>query len=102
MESRKLIPVYNFCVNHQIEWSFVESLHEYGLIEIITIEEQPYFEEKSLPEVEKFVRLYYELDINLEGIEAIGHLLDKLKEMRNRNIQLQNRLGLYENSSDDL
>ena len=101
MESRELVPVYSFCVNHQIEFSFIESLQQYGLVEITTIEEQAYFKETQLPEVEKFVRLHYELDINFEGIEAIGHLLEKIKDMQARNIQLQNRLSLYEEGSSD-
>ena len=97
METSELIPVYHFCVTHKIELSFIDSLQQYGLVEITTVENQTYFKETQLDEVEKFVRLYYDLDINLEGIEAIGHLLEKLKEIHSRNIELQNRLGLYEN-----
>ncbi len=99
MENNELIPVYHFCVTHKIEVSFIDSLQQYGLVEITTIENQPYFKESQLNEVEKFVRLHYDLEINFEGIEAIGHLLEKLEEIRSRNIQLQNRLNLYENKS---
>ena len=97
MENRELIPVYSFCVNHKIESSFIESLNQYGLVEITTIKEQSYFAENQLDEVERMVRLHYDLDINLEGIEAIGHLLEKIKEMQTHTTQLQNRLSLYEN-----
>jgi len=96
MESNEMIPVYSFCVTHKIELSFIESLQQYGLVEITTIEEQTYLKESQLSEVEKFVRLHYDLDINIEGIEAIGHLLEKIKDMQFRNIQLLNRLSLYE------
>jgi chaperone modulatory protein CbpM len=61
-----------------------------------------YFRESQLTEVEKFVRLHYDLDINVEGIEAIGHLLEKLEAIQARNRQLQNRLGLYENKNEGL
>ncbi|MEO5591709.1 MAG: chaperone modulator CbpM [Chitinophagaceae bacterium] len=101
MENNELVPVYSFCVTHKIELSFIESLQQYGLVEITTIEEQTYFNESQLSEVEKFVRLHYELDINFEGIEAIGHLLEKIKAMQARNLQLQNRLSLYEKKSGD-
>ena len=101
MENKELIPVYSFCVNHKIELAFIESLQQYGLVEITTVEEQRYFSEQQLSDVEKFVRLYYDLDINLEGIEAISHLLEKIKDMQNRNIQLQNRLSLYEDQQED-
>jgi len=96
MENNELVPVQSFCIYHKIELSFIESLQQYGLVEITTIEKQSYFKESQLEEVEKFVRLHYDLDINVEGIEAIGHLLAKLKDVQERNRQLQNRLGLYE------
>ena len=99
METNELIPVYHFCVIHKIELSFIDSLQQYGLVEVTTIENQAYFNESQLTAVEKFVRLHYELDINMEGIEAISHLLEKLNEIQSRNIELQNRLGLYENKS---
>jgi hypothetical protein len=102
MENNELIPVYHFCVTHKIELSFIESLQQYGLVETTTIENQSYFNGSQLDEVEKFVRLYYDLDINLEGIEAIGHLLEKLKEIQARNMELQNRLGIYENKNNNL
>jgi|SRR5450432_646749 MerR HTH family regulatory protein len=102
MKTSELIPVYHFCVTHKIELSFIDSLQQYGLVEITTVENQTYFKEAQLDEVEKFVRLYYDLDINLEGIEAIVHLLEKLREIQSRNKDLQNRLGLYENLKGDL
>lgn len=98
METNELIPVHTFCVSHAVEISFIDSLRQYGLVEITTIEEQTYFAAEHLSEVEKFVRLHYDLDINLEGIEAIAHLVERLKEMQSYNQQLQNRLLLYEES----
>jgi len=101
MENNELIPVYHFCVTHEIEVSFIESLQQYGLVEIITVESKPYLKENQLQEVEKMMRLHYDLDINLEGIEAISHLLEKLRTMEARNRQLQNRLNLYETNRED-
>jgi hypothetical protein len=53
---------------------------------------------KQLTELEKLVRLRYELDINLEGIDAIIHLLKKLQGMQDEIIILKNKLRLYEAS----
>ncbi len=99
MENNQLIPVQTFCVHHKIELSFVESLQQYGLIETTTVEQQTYFNESQLNDLEKFVRLHYELDINFEGIEAIGHLLEKLRDLQAVNKELQNRLNLYQNNN---
>lgn len=99
MESDELIPVYHFCVSHKIELSFIDALQQYGLVEITTVEDQGYIKESELTELEKMVRLHYDLDINFEGLGAIAHLLQQLKELEARNIQLQNRLGIYENKN---
>jgi chaperone modulatory protein CbpM len=93
---KNLIPAYEFCTNHNIEVSFIRSLHETGLIEITTIEETVYINANQLPELERIVHLYYELDINLEGIETINHLLTRINNMQDEIIALRNRLRLYE------
>ncbi len=91
-----LIPADEFCANHNIEISFIRSLQENGLIEIMTIEEKGYIQSSQLQELEKIVRLYYELDINLEGIETINHLLQRINNMQDEITALRNRLRLYE------
>ena len=50
----------------------------------------------SFSNLEKFIRLYYELDINLEGIETITHLLQRINSLQDEIIILKNRLRLYE------
>ena len=91
-----MIPANEFCVYHNIEISFLNSLQEAGLIEITTIEETEYIPESQLTELEKIVRLYYELDINLEGIETVMNLLQRINDMQDEITLLKNRLRLYE------
>jgi chaperone modulatory protein CbpM len=96
MKTKKFIAVNDFCFNHNIEFSFIHSLHETGLIEIATIEETDFFDAEQLREIESLIRFYYDLDINLEGIETITHLLHRINEMQNEITLLRNRLNLYE------
>jgi len=96
MQIENLIPVNEFCYNHNIEISFISSLQQTGLIEITTVEETGFLDTDQLRQLEKFIRLYYELDINLEGIESITHLLHRIETMQNEIITLRNRLRLYE------
>ena len=93
---KNLILADEFCANHNIEVSFIRSLQENGLIEIMTIEEKGYIQSGQLQELEKIVHLYYELDINLEGIETINHLLQRINHMQDEITALRNRLRLYE------
>lgn len=96
MQTDYLIGIDKFCANHNIEISFISSLQESGLIEIQTIKESGFIEPAQLSQLEKIVRLYYELEINLEGIETINYLLQQLNNMQDENIALRNRLRLYE------
>ena len=98
MHNEHLISAIEFCTNHEIEISFISSLHETGLIEIIRIEETEYIDESQLVQLERIVRFYYDLGINLEGIETINHLLDRMNDLQGEIIALKNRLRLYESN----
>jgi len=96
MQTKNYIAVNEFCSNHNIEVSFISSLQETGLIEIAFVEETAFLDADQLQQVEKFVRFYYDLDINLEGIETITYLLQRMNAMQNEITSLRNRLSLYE------
>ena len=96
METKNLISTDEFCALYNVEYSFVSSLQESGLIEITTLEERGFIPTSQLVELEKYVRLHDELDINLEGIEAINHLLQRIRTMQDEIATLKNRLRLYE------
>jgi len=96
MNIKNLIPANEFCVHHNIGISFISSLHENGLIKITTIEETSYIHKKQLPDLERIIRFSSELDINIEGIESIIHLLKRINEMQKEITVLKNRLEMFE------
>ncbi len=96
MKTINLIPINEFCINHNIEISFINSLKQTGLIEITTIKETEFIEVSQLQQLEKFVRFYFELDINLEGVETITHLLKRINYLNEEIIALKNKLQFYE------
>ena len=96
METENLISTDEFCALYNVEYSFVSSLQQSGLIEIQTLEERRFIPTSQLVELEKYVRLHGELDINLEGIEAINHLLQRIRTMQDEIASLKTRLRLYE------
>jgi len=99
MANENLIPADEFCVRYNAELSFITALHEYGLIEITTIEENFFIDTNELQKLEQFTRWHYELDINLEGIEVIENLLDRVKHLQDKINELQNKLRLYDMNS---
>ena len=96
METENLIPVKLFCTHHKIEISFISSLSEFGLIEVVTVSETEYISREQISDLEKMIRLHYELDINMEGIDAIYHLLQREKNLYAELNALKNRLKLYD------
>ncbi|MDP1802257.1 MAG: chaperone modulator CbpM, partial [Bacteroidota bacterium] len=81
-----------FCEVYKVDASFVDALKEYGLITIIVYEETEYIEKEKLHELEKMIRLHYDLNINMEGIEAISHLLNKINVLQQEINALKSRL----------
>jgi hypothetical protein len=96
MQTEYLVAVDEFCASHNIEISFISSLQQNGLIEITSIEQAGFIDAGQLPQIEKFIHFYYELDINIEGIETISHMLDRVRTMQDEITALRNRLRLYE------
>ncbi len=96
MDPNQYILISEFCTCHHIQYSFINSLNEQGLLEVIVIEEDEYIEREQVRELEKMMRLHFDLEINLEGIDAINHLLEKVSRLQNEVRILENRLKRYE------
>ncbi len=96
MTNEERVAAREFCMSHNVEISFLHALCESGLLEMITEEENVFIYREQLPDLERWVQFHYEMDINLEGIEAINHLLHKIKTMQQEMNILRNKLGLYE------
>ena len=95
MNNKDLIVVDQFCRHHGIALTFISALQDYGMVEIIVIDEKQYFPMQELSTVEKIIRLYHELDINLEGIDVIMTLLERISDLQNQLLSVQNRLNFY-------
>lgn len=91
----ELIIVSEYCSKCHIEPSFIDMLQEGGLIDIQMEEGERYLLFSQLPDVERYSRMYYDLSINMEGIDAIHHLLERLEEMQQEIHSLRSRLRLF-------
>ncbi|MDB5257562.1 MAG: MerR family transcriptional regulator [Chitinophagaceae bacterium] len=96
MEKEPLISIQQVCTHYNIAVSFFDSLQEYGLIEIVTIEETQFIPVEKIKDVERIWHLHDELDINLPGIEAITHLLQQIESMQGELTTLKNRLQRFQ------
>src|ERR1700678_3668525 len=92
MSSEELISAGDFCTFYQVDLSFIQTLHDSGLIGITVMDGAAYLPAGELPALEKFVRWHYELSINPEGIEALSHVLQRMHRLIEENQVLRNRL----------
>ncbi len=96
MSKEKLILVNQLCSHYEVELSLFTELHDLGVIEILFIENSYFISEDKISVVEKVVRLQKDLNINLEGVDAVLNLLDKINDLQIELNTVKNRLRLYE------
>lgn len=88
--------LYSECIRiYNVEDDFIDSLHESGLIHVISQDQEKYIDYDELPKLEQFMRWHYELDINIEGIEALNYVLEKVKTLQEEILKLENELRFY-------
>jgi hypothetical protein len=93
MDKIMSISVEECCVHYSIETTFVLQLDEHGLIELDRSGQQVHIAYEQLPDLEKYMQLHYELNINMEGLEAIKHLLCRMQHLQQEVRRLENELN---------
>lgn len=96
MSDTSYIPITTLCTHYKVETTFFQNLKDYGLVEIITVEKMPCVEMKYLKSLDSIVRLHHDLHINLEGIDTVMNLLDKIEKLQNELLATRNRLRIFE------
>ncbi|MEO6682471.1 MAG: chaperone modulator CbpM [Ginsengibacter sp.] len=91
MEHENLIAAKEFCMYHNIEYSFIHSLKDSGLISVTKVQKEVFIPEEEMQKVEKFIRLHYDLEINVEGLETIHYLLEKMEKLQEEIRSLKNK-----------
>lgn len=96
MKDENFIPLPQLCNQYKIEMSFFSDLDEYGLIELHTIEETYYIHKDRIVDIEKIIRLQRELNLNLEGIDTVFNLLNRIEALTFEVNSLKNKLQRFE------
>jgi chaperone modulatory protein CbpM len=96
MSEEDIITIEMFCSFYNVEPSFLETLESHGLISIGQKENQRFILKEEIADLEKFSRMYYELSINVAGIDALKNLLEKIKLLQHETAILKARLSIYE------
>ncbi|WP_028891854.1 chaperone modulator CbpM [Tenacibaculum sp. 47A_GOM-205m] len=96
MSDKELISVQKVIIHHNLDEHFIESIESFQLIEFVVKGSDRYLYTEQLPTLEKIIRLYYDLEVNMEGIDVINNMLDRMDHMHKTIQQLENKLKLYE------
>lgn len=78
----KYYRIIDICESTQIETAFIQDLHHNGLIKITLIESQEMVDEYQLPQIERYANWYYDLELNIQGIEIVHDLLEKIEKLQ--------------------
>lgn len=90
-----LIIVSEYCEKCHVEPDFIVLLEEEGLIEIRRKNKERYILVSQLQELERYSRMYYDLAINIAGIDVIRHLLERMESMRTEILLLKRQQNVY-------
>lgn len=91
-----LIPIPVLCAHYEVKLSFFTTLSDMGLLQIKTINNNQYIDYDAIYEIERMIRMHQELDVNMEGIDIIFNLLEKIDALQNELTTVKNTLRLYE------
>jgi hypothetical protein len=96
MSDQEIIPLETCCSYYHVELEFIHTLEEFGLLHISYQEAKGFIQKEDVAELERFSRLHYDLNINVPGIDALQHLLEKVRSLQQETQALRNRLKIYE------
>ena len=97
MEKNWII-INEYCEKSHTDRDFLNLLEESGLIEIQDIDGQPCLPDTQLGDLERYCHLYYDLSINIEGIDAIRHMLARIEDLQREVHRLRRQLSRFRDS----
>ena len=96
MSKTDIILIEHICKHHQVEFSFINSLKEMGLLQVLVLEDGEYVQQHQLKDIEKMIRIHYEL----EGIDVIFHLLNRIENLELELLTVKNKLQAFDIEHD--
>jgi hypothetical protein len=95
MDTKNLIPIDQLCGVYEIPESFIDDLCSYELVEVIDTDDARYIPQDHIKDIEKLMRLHFDLNINYEGLDVVMHLLERIEELEKEVNYLKNKLNIY-------
>ena len=89
---KDLIIISEYCTHTQIDPQFINLLCDDGLIEIQYEGSERYIPLSQLSELERYARLYYDLSLNVAGLDVVRQSLAHIQALERQVAELKNEL----------
>lgn len=91
-----VIKITEYCSYCRADLAFVDSLEDLGLIETSIVNGERFIHEEQLPDLDRYANWHYEMDINIEGIDALKNAIAKMQQLQSEVLYLKEKLRIYE------
>lgn len=98
---KEFILINEYSTKSNIGIDFILALEDEGLVDLRKEVDGHYLPLEQVEQLEFFSRLYYDLSVNVPGIDIIHNLIHKIKDMEHEMNILQRKLGYHETIIDD-
>lgn len=92
-----IVRINEYCSLYNIDLDFIIELESVKLVKLSVIDDELWIDESQFRKVEQYIRWYYDLSINMEGIDVIDNLLSKIEKMQEEIKDLREKVKLIEN-----
>jgi len=96
MQQPEVVALKHFCKLHEVELTFIEELDTLGIIQIVYLDNECFLKLEEIALLERCIRLHCDLNLSVEGIITVGHLIDTVDELSDELRKLRSRLKVYE------
>lgn len=80
---------------YDIDLNFFDALATSGLLKVVEERQELYISYEDLDDLERYATMYYDLEINVAGLEVIARLLDDIRSIQEENRRLKQGLARY-------
>ena len=96
MGKKDIISINELCKIYSVPNSFINSLQSFELIDVIINDEDRFVSKTQINDIEKLIRLHFDLNINFEGLDVVNNLLKQIDELQQEVVYLKNKLDFHE------
>ena len=91
----QLIIMDTYCQRTSIQQDFIHNLNGLGLITVVRQEEVSCIQDVDIPKIEQLHRIHMDLNVNMEGLDVIYQMLDRMQHMQDEIRQLRRELDVF-------